>query len=139
VGNGSRRLFEIDARSLKIVRRIPTRARPEGVAVGAGAVWVANAGDDSVMRYDPRTRRRTFISVPDGPSRLVVRGDSLWVTSSESDHLTRVDLRTGRNETLPMTGDPLALAVDPRFVWVTELSRNRIVRVKPDTSGSSRR
>jgi streptogramin lyase len=129
VGAGNRRLFEIDARTLKIVRKIPTGARPEGVAVGAGAVWVANAGDDTIMRYDPRTRRKRLISVPDGPSRLVVRGNSLWVTSSESDHLTRIDLRTGRTVKLPMTGDPLALAVDPRFAWVTEVSRRLVARV----------
>jgi YVTN family beta-propeller protein len=129
VGNGSRRLYEIDTRTLSVVRKIPTGARPAGVAVGAGAVWVANTGDDSVMRYDPLTRRKRLINVPDGPSRLVVRGNTLWVTSSESDHLTRIDIRTGRKVELPMTGDPLALAVDPRFAWVTELGRDRVARV----------
>jgi streptogramin lyase len=131
VGKGSRRLFEIDARTLTVVHKITTGANPDGVALGAGAVWVANAGDDSVLRYDLRTRRRSFISVPDGPSRLVVRGNSVWVTSRESDHLARIDVRTRRTvqPTLPMSGDPYALAVDPPFVWVTELGRDRVARV----------
>ena len=131
VGAGSRRLYEIDARTLSVLHTIPTRADPSGVAVGAGAVWVANAGDDSVMRYDLRTRRRTFIGVPDGPTNLVVRGNSVWVTSRESDHLARIDVRKGRTvqPTLPMSGDPYALALDPRFVWVTQLGTDRVSRV----------
>ena len=28
-------------------------ARPSGVAVGEGAVWVANAGDGTLTRIDP--------------------------------------------------------------------------------------
>jgi streptogramin lyase len=129
VGQGSRRLYEIDARTVSVVRAIPTRADPKGVAVGAGAVWVANAGDDSVMRYDPRTGSRQFIPVPDGPSMVVVRGNSVWVTSRESDHLARIDARTRHTVKLGMTGDPFALAVDPRFVWVTQLGNDRVSRV----------
>jgi streptogramin lyase len=130
VGAGNRRLFEINATTLKVEHTIATRATPDGVAVGAGAVWVANAGDDSVMRYDLRTRRRTFIAVPDGPSKVVVRGNSVWVTSRESDHLARIDARERRLiQRLPMAGDPFALAVDARYVWVTELGRDRVARV----------
>ena len=129
VGDGSRRLYEIDAHTLQVLHRIVTGATPDGVAVGAGAVWVANAGDDSVLRYDLRTRRRAFIAVPDGPSKLVVRGNSVWVTSRESDHLARIDARTRHTVELPMTGDPFGLAADSRFVWVTELGRDRLARV----------
>ena len=129
VGEGTRRLYEIDARSLGVVRRIVLGANADGVAVGAGAVWVANAGDDTVLRYDPRTRSRHLISVPDGPSKIVVRGNSVWVTSRESDHLSRIDARTRRVVKLRMTGDPFALAVDPRFVWVTQLGNDRVARV----------
>ena len=92
VGDGSRRLYEIDAHTLQVLHRIVTGATPDGVAVGAGAVWVANAGDDSVLRYDPARAAEPSSSVPDGPSKLVVRGNSVWVTSRESDHLARIDL-----------------------------------------------
>ena len=98
------------------------------MAVGAGRGRVANAGDDSVMRYDLRTRSRRFISVPDGPSKVVVRGNSVWVTSRESDHLARIDVRPSHGQAAH-AGDPFALAVDPRFVWVTELGRDRVSRV----------
>jgi DNA-binding beta-propeller fold protein YncE len=129
VGQGNRRLYEIDARTVTVVREIPTRADPKGVAVGAGAVWVANAGDDSVMRYDLRTRGKSFVRVPDGPSMVAVRGNSVWVTSRESDHLARIDARTRHTVKLEMSGDPFALAVDPRYVWVTELGNSKVARV----------
>ena len=44
----------IDPDSGRVVGRpIPVGTEPLGVAVGAGAVWVANFGDDTVTRIDP--------------------------------------------------------------------------------------
>jgi hypothetical protein len=85
LGEGRRELYEFSGSPARLVRRIETGIDPEGVAVGAGAVWVTNAGDDTVMRLDLRTQRRTFIRVPDGPSKVAVRGNSVWVTCREDD------------------------------------------------------
>jgi streptogramin lyase len=132
LGEGRRELYQFSGSPLGLVRRIETGTDPEGVAVGAGAVWVTNAGDDTVMRFDLRTQRRTFIPVPDGPSKIAVRGNSVWVTCKEDDRLARIDARTRRlvHPTLRLRGDPFALAVDSHFVWVTLLSRDRVARVQ---------
>ena len=37
---------------------IPVGSAPSGVAVGAGAVWVANSGDGTVSKIDPRDNSR---------------------------------------------------------------------------------
>jgi streptogramin lyase len=131
LGEGRRELYQFSGSPARLVRRIETGADPDGVAVGAGAVWVTNAGDDTVMRLDLRTQRRTLIRVPDGPSKIAVRGNSVWVTCREGDRLARIDARTRHlvYPTLRLRGDPFALAVDSRFVWVTLLSRDRVARV----------
>jgi DNA-binding SARP family transcriptional activator len=39
----------------KVVADVPIGGRPVAIAVGAGAVWVANADDQTVLRIDPKT------------------------------------------------------------------------------------
>ena len=131
LAEGKRQLYQFSGSPLRLVRQVETGTGPEGVAVGAGAVWVTNAGDDTVMRFDLRSQRRTFIRVPDGPSRIAVRGNSVWVTCREDDRLARIDARTRHlvRPTLRLRGDPFALGVDSRFVWVTLLGRDRVARV----------
>ena len=131
LAEGRRELYQFSGSPARLVRRIETGTAPEGVAVGAGAVWVTNAGDDTVMRLDLGTQRRTFIKVPDGPSKIAVRGNSVWMTCREDDRLARIDARSRRlvYPTLRLHGDPFALAVNSRVVWVTLLSRNRVARV----------
>jgi YVTN family beta-propeller protein len=45
------------------VTTIPVEARPANVAVGEGAVWVANTRHGTVSRIDPATRKVTTIKV----------------------------------------------------------------------------
>jgi peptide/nickel transport system substrate-binding protein len=54
---------------------------PAGVAVGAGSVWVANSGDGTVMRIDPRTDTRVAtITVGSAPQAIAVADGRIWVT-----------------------------------------------------------
>ena len=51
------------------------------IAIGAGAVWVANADDGTVTRVDPNTHRPTAtISVGHRPEGIAIAGDKVWVT-----------------------------------------------------------
>ena len=49
-------MTRIDAGTNSAVQ-IPVGDEPVAVAVGAGSVWVANAGDGTVSRIDPATRK----------------------------------------------------------------------------------
>ena len=61
--------------------QIDVGEEPEGVAVGAGAVWVANAGDGTVSRIDPATRKVVkTIEVGNSPFGIVVAAGLVWVT-----------------------------------------------------------
>jgi DNA-binding SARP family transcriptional activator/DNA-binding beta-propeller fold protein YncE len=50
-----RRLVRIDARTRRIVARVPIGSGPLGVAAGAGGVWVTNRDSRTVSRVDPRS------------------------------------------------------------------------------------
>ena len=55
--------------------------RPVDVAVGLGAVWVANAGGKSVSRIDPDTNRVTRTTDLHNPPAGIVTGFGyVWVT-----------------------------------------------------------
>ena len=54
---------------------------PSAIAFGAGAVWVANAGDGTVSRIDPSTDDVTqTIEVGERPEGLAFGGGAVWVT-----------------------------------------------------------
>ncbi len=56
---------------------------PMGVAVGAGAVWVANAIDGTVSKYDPNTGRVDTVAVGGTPTRIAVGAGSVWVADGD--------------------------------------------------------
>jgi peptide/nickel transport system substrate-binding protein len=65
------------------VTTIAVGSAPSAIAVGAGAVWVANRLDGTVSRIDPRANR-VVATVPVGgaPAGLSVSGDRVWVTAA---------------------------------------------------------
>jgi streptogramin lyase len=94
-------------------------------------VWVANQGDDTVLRLDLRSGRTRYIHVPDGPAKVAVRGDAVWVTCEDSDRIARIDARTQRTVT-PTTrlgGDPYGVVIGSGVLWVTLLGRDQVARV----------
>jgi streptogramin lyase len=131
VSDGGRRLYELRSNPLRRVQTIATGANPDGVAVGAGAVWVANQGDDTVTRYDLRSGKNVRIHVPDGPAKVAVRGDSIWVTCVDGDRIARIDARTHHavTPTTRLAGDPYGIVIGDGFLWVTLLGRDRVARL----------
>ena len=100
-GPGS--LFQVDASSHRIRARVRVGRWPDAVAVGDGAVWVANFQDNTVSRVDP-TRHTVVatISIPDGPDRIFAFGGKVWVqTNNESAPLFRIDPADNRSTLIP--------------------------------------
>ena len=55
------------------------------MAVGDGAVWVANAVDRTVSRIDPATNRVTrTIAIGRSPTAITVGDGSVWVAADAS-------------------------------------------------------
>ena len=57
---------------------------PSAVAVGEGAVWVTNFGDDTLVQVDPATgRRATAIELQESPVGVAVGFGSVWVVGNQ--------------------------------------------------------
>ena len=70
----------IDPVRNKVVDAIDLPNHASGLAVGAGAVWVADGPDGTVLRIDPASRRiEKTIGVGLTPEAVAVRGDAVWV------------------------------------------------------------
>jgi YVTN family beta-propeller protein len=99
----------------------PVAGGPADIAIGAGAVWVSAALDDSVARIDPDTVsvRRT-IPVGRRPAGVAVGAGAVWVANSGDGTVSRIDPRVGRvTETIPVGGSPTDVVVADGRVWVS--------------------
>jgi YVTN family beta-propeller protein len=81
---GGDAVWRIDARTNTVIATLAVGSHPAGIAVGAGAVWVANA-DGTMSRIDPNAAQglgrvvRT-IRVGGTPSSVAIGGGLVWVT-----------------------------------------------------------
>jgi DNA-binding beta-propeller fold protein YncE len=95
------------------------------LAVGGGAVWLAN-GSDSIVRIDPDTGEVTAAPAGRRVDAVASAGGAVWAMSSRSASLLRVDARTGRvTDRVPVAASsraeapfPVAIAAAARTVWV---------------------
>ena len=84
---------------------IPVGDSPADVAVGEGAVWVANEGGETVTRIDPSTRTAGQpIQVGEDPRALAVGAGSVWVANFGDGTVTRIDPRSRRAFGLSASG-----------------------------------
>ncbi len=68
---------------------------PRAIAVGGGAVWVANSRDGTVVRINPASMSLSgLVTVGADPSAISVGDDGVWVASSGSGSISRIDPRT---------------------------------------------
>jgi ABC-type branched-subunit amino acid transport system substrate-binding protein/DNA-binding beta-propeller fold protein YncE len=107
------------------------------IAVGAGAVWVANPGA-SVSRVDPGTGRLVKTIETGFPQSTIAAGpEGVWFLSWDSPRaIRRIDPRTNRvAETIPVTTDFLAgIAVGAGAVWATSPQDGQLWRIEPGPS-----
>ena len=107
---------------------------PDGLAWGAGSVWAANSGDDSVSRIDPKTRAVQLIPVGSGPVAVTVSGDDVWVANSGDGTVSRINAAVDRVvDTVPVGNLPSAIAAGPGGVWVALSGDNAIRRIDPES------
>jgi len=125
----------------RVVMDVPVGIRPGGLAVGAGSVWVANLGDNTVTEIGARSRRvRGTVSAGIAVDGLGAGPSGVWVADSDRS-LARVldpDFRTvARSVRLdPAKGDPQEarpMAVTADAVWIAGSGRE-ITRLDPETS-----
>lgn len=117
----------------------PTTTRvgtdPTAVAVGFGAVWVANNTDGTVDRLDPATGRLRgrAISVGPGPLAVATGEGGVWVATGDG-YVRRLDPSTGQVARGRARIDGLTgLAVGEGAVWATSSAAGTLTRIDPRT------
>ena len=91
----------VDPSTNAIVARIGVGTDPEGIAVTADAVWVANHHDGTVSRIDPATNQ-TVATVnvgpagDSGPHDIFAAAGALWVDVPNLASVVRIDPATNK-------------------------------------------
>jgi serine/threonine protein kinase len=105
-----------------------------GLAMGAGAVWLASPYTEELYRFDRRGRRAIAIGSDSFPSDVAVGEGAVWVT--DSMHNTVIEIDPSRNRiarTIPVGHDPVAVAVGAGAVWVADDRDGTVSRIDPRT------
>jgi YVTN family beta-propeller protein len=130
-------LAVVDPRSNRVVGVVPNRDTPRGVAVGAGRVWTANAGEGTVSVIDPRELRvaRT-IGVGAAATDLVVADGQVWIAAGTDNKLVRLDARSGgvletREISRDLSASAYAITAGEDAIWLA--SGDTIYKVDPAT------
>ena len=119
--------------SARVVQQVDPNAGPTAVAVGAGAVWVADSDSNTVSRVDP-TGLLTPIPVGHGPSGIAVGADGIWVVDTLDDAVVRIDPNTRAVTTMiPVGRAPTGVAVGDGSVWVADSGDGTVTRINPIT------
>jgi YVTN family beta-propeller protein len=127
-------LFRVDPSLTRQPRRVLAPGRGEvldGVADGAGAVWVINVTLGTLSRLDPVTGSVTRV-VPVGasPNGVEVGGAAVWVTSASSPQVLKIS-STGERvlDTVPLRAPASAIAVGAGAVWVAVDTRDAVAKI----------
>jgi YVTN family beta-propeller protein len=104
---------------------------PGDVVRGAGAIWVSQPTDHSVLRLNPDSMRlEQAIEVGRGPSALAIGGGAVWVADSLDGTVSRIDPRINRVvDTIPVGDGPSSLAFGDGSLWVANARSDEVVRV----------
>jgi serine/threonine protein kinase/sugar lactone lactonase YvrE len=104
---------------------------PDGVAVGAGAVWVAASREDAVTRIDPETGETASVKVGGNPDSVVVAFGEVWVSLSDDDRVVRLSTgpRPERVGSVNVGSRPEGLAASQRAVWVANAGDGTVTQI----------
>ncbi|HYF26225.1 MAG TPA: protein kinase [Baekduia sp.] len=114
-------------------RSVAVGFRPRGVAVGAGAVWVADSGDNTLTKVRAGDLGgRVRIQVGGSPIGVAVAAGSVWVANNLSNTVSRVDVARSRELAEVDVGtNPFAIAAGRRGAVVTNLADDSVQQVVP--------
>jgi virginiamycin B lyase len=119
---------------LPIAAKVSIPGSPDWVGISANAVWISNAGDDSLARIDPATNKVSKI-VPVGRhpcSGLAVGFGAVWAPSCTDKRVDRVDQQS--NKVVASTPTPIGdseggIAAGEGAVWLAANRQGKLIRI----------
>ena len=140
VGTVDRRLVHLDASTgTRLGSPLRLDHEPFSLAVGFGAVWVAD-GTRSVVRADEGSGKLEPIRVGKGPVDVAAGSDAVWVVNSTDGTVARFDPET-RELGAVITVKPRvsAIALGAGAIWVTNPQTATLTRIDSSTRSTSSR
>ena len=108
--------------------------RPNGVAYGAGAVWVTDSAANMLLRVDPAGQVNDRIPVGRGPAGVVVAGGEVWVANELDGTISEVNPGSGTQvAAIPAGIGPAAIASGYGSVWVANVTSDTVSRIDAAT------
>jgi streptogramin lyase/predicted Ser/Thr protein kinase len=133
VGGGDGHLYPVDVGTDDRGRPIKVASSVEGLAVGAGDLWVMSRVDSAVIRFDPEMKKIVHrYQLPGDQNDIAFGFGSAWVLDSTSGTVTQIDARSDTTSGPIRTGEgPSDIATGLRSVWVTNAADETITRIAP--------
>jgi YVTN family beta-propeller protein len=132
VGAPSGLLVRIEPLTNKISSKVPL-GTPMRVAVGEGAVWVADSTSGTVTRVDPDTgRAMKVIPLAKGLAGIAVGLGSVWVANTTDGKVYRIDPATNRvAQQIPVGVGIDPLVIGSGSVWVSNYRAGWVAQIDP--------
>ena len=108
---------------------------PDALAYGFGSLWVANSGEKTVQRVNPKTREVIqTIDVGSNPDAIALSARNVWVANGSDGTVTEIDAATSREVArIPVGALPAAVAAGPGVVWVANSGDDNLSRIDIDS------
>jgi DNA-binding SARP family transcriptional activator/DNA-binding beta-propeller fold protein YncE len=127
---------------------VPVGQTPKALIYGFGSLWVANSGERTVQRVNPKTREviGTF-EVGSNPTAIALSAQNVWVANGSDRSVSEIDPAIDRVvvSRIAVGALPAALVASPRGVWVAnsgddnlsliDIDSARVVATKPAGDG----
>jgi YVTN family beta-propeller protein len=134
---GDSTMVRVDPRDVSTTGSSFVDETPWAAVVAGGLVWVANAPQASVTRFNPSTFEQgpigRPISVGRAPVAIAFGEGAIWVANRDDDRVTRIDPATTATTPIPVGDGPTAIAVGADSVWVANTAAGTISRIDPVT------
>ena len=129
------KLVEVDPRSLRVVRRIAIGARPTGLHVAGGGLWVGfGRSATAIARLDPKTGKVERVPVGvRAPSWFVTGAAGLWIQGADN---VLVHVEQGQVVDRLTFGRTLAQGAraPDGTLWIPDKEQSLVYRVDPKTA-----
>lgn len=108
---------------------------PDGIAIGQGSVWIANAGDATVTRIDEKSAKvlgtLSYANRSEPAAAITLFGSTLWVADSNAGVVKRFDAINGNPFGTPINvgGRPAGITFASGYIWVTSSDNDTVTRI----------
>ena len=124
----------IDGGQARLTAVVSGVGRPDGVASGAGAIWITDSADNMLLRVDPAGQVIDRIPVGHGPAGVAVADGEVWVANELDGNVSEVNPGSGTQvAVIPAGIGPDAIASGYGSVWVANVTSDTVSRINAAT------